>query len=222
MSTKPGQSGNRKRPQKYQNAFAWKAGGHKSATDPKTKLLQSLTVTNCCTHCTGVIEWKIKYGKYKPLTQPGKCINCSAKKVRFAYQVLCQDCVDSTGHCAKCNKKEEIVNTPQPSGTEAQLLEAEFQLELKSLPERKRRTFLRYLKSQEKKAAENTTPQETENVEEGETPLPPKQNLTQIRQEAKKKLTELKEKFSLEDDFDDLDFGDDDDFEDSDSENSEN
>mgnify|MGYP007086843718 CR=1 FL=1 len=30
-------------------------------------------------------------------------------------------------------------------------------------------------------AAENTTPQETENVEEGETPLPPKQNLTQIR-----------------------------------------
>lgn len=41
------------------------------------------------------------------------------------------------------------------------------------------------------------------------------------RQEAKKKLTELKEKFSLEDDFDDLDFGDDD-FEDSDSENSEN
>ena len=41
------------------------------------------------------------------------------------------------------------------------------------------------------------------------------------RQEAKKKLTELKEKFSLEDDFDDLDFGDDDDddFEDSDSEN---
>ena len=42
------------------------------------------------------------------------------------------------------------------------------------------------------------------------------------RQEAKKKLTELKEKFSLEDDFDDLDCGDDDDFEDSDIENSEN
>ena len=61
MSTKTGQAGNRKRPQKYQNAFAWKAGGHKSATDPKTKLLQSLTVTNCCTHCTGVIEWKIKW-----------------------------------------------------------------------------------------------------------------------------------------------------------------
>ena len=50
----------------------------------------------------------------------------------------------------KCNKKEEIVNTPQPSGTEAQLLKAEFQQELKSLSERKRRTFLRYLKNQEK------------------------------------------------------------------------
>jgi len=221
MSTKTGQSGNRKKSQKYQNAFAWKANAHKSPTDPKTILLLSKRVSNCCSHCTGVIEWKIQYGKYKPLTQPGKCINCSAKKVRFAYQVLCQDCVDSTGHCAKCNKKEDIVNTPQPIGAEAQLLEAEFQLELKSLPERKRRTFLRYLKSQEKKAAENTTPQETENVEEGETPLPPP-NLTQIRQEAKKKLTELKEKFSLKDDFDDLDFGDDDDFEDSDIENSEN
>jgi len=222
MSTKTGQSGNRKRSQKYQNGFAYKANAHKSPTDPKTKLLHSMIVTNCCTNCTGVIEWKITYGKYKPLKQPAKCINCSAKKVRFAYQVLCQDCVDSTGHCAKCNKKEEIVNTPQPRGAEAQLLEAEFELELKSLPERKRRTFLRYLKAQETKAAENTTPQEIENVEEGETPLPPKPNLTQIRQEAKKKLTELKEKFSLEDDFDDLDFGDDDDFEDSDIENSEN
>ena len=49
----------------------------------------------------------------------------------------------------KCNKKEDIVNTPQPRGAEAQLLEAEFELELKSLPERKRRTFLRYLKAQE-------------------------------------------------------------------------
>ena len=39
------------------------------------------------------------------MTQPAKCINCSAKKVRFAYQVLCQDCVDSTGHCAKVRTK---------------------------------------------------------------------------------------------------------------------
>ena len=54
------------------------------------------------------------------------------------------------GNCAKCNKPEEIVNTPQPTEAEAKKLEAELLLEAKALPERKRRTFLRYLKAQEK------------------------------------------------------------------------
>lgn len=58
MSTKAGESGNRKRPQKHQNKTVWKADKNKS--DPKTKLVQSLTVTNCCQRCTEVIEWKIK------------------------------------------------------------------------------------------------------------------------------------------------------------------
>ena len=58
MSTKTGQSGSRKRPQKHQNSFAWNPEKNKS--DSKTKQVQSLTVINCCQHCTGVIEWKIK------------------------------------------------------------------------------------------------------------------------------------------------------------------
>ena len=49
----------RKRPQKHQNTTAWKADKYKS--NPKTKLVQSLTIVNCCPHCTGVLEWKIKY-----------------------------------------------------------------------------------------------------------------------------------------------------------------
>jgi len=224
MSTKSGQSGNRKRPQKHQNNTAWKVDKHK--TDPKTKFLVNLTVTNCCAHCTGVIEWRIKYGKYKSLNQPAKCIKCGDKKVKFAYHVLCQDCVESTGNCAKCNKAEEIVNTPQPSEAEARKLEAELILEAKTLPERKRRTFLRYLRSQEKRAAENTSKEKTETKgEEGEpplaTPLTKLLTLTQIRLEAKKKLVELKEKCSLEDDFNDLDFGEDDLEDDSDFEDTE-
>ena len=103
-------------------------------------------------------EWNVffqyifffRYGKYKPLTQPGKCITCSEKKVRFAYHIICGDCVESSGNCAKCNKPEDIVNTPQPTVVEAAKLDAEIRQELKALPERKRRTFLRYLKSQEK------------------------------------------------------------------------
>lgn len=146
MST---QSGNyRKKPQKHQNTTAWKADKHKS--DPKTKLIQSLTITNCCQHCTGVLEWKIKYGKYKPLTQPGKCVKCGEKRIKFAYHTLCTICAESSGHCAKCNKVEEVVNKPEPTPEEAAKLDSELKQELKALPERKRRTFLRYLNSQEK------------------------------------------------------------------------
>lgn len=47
--------------------------------------------------------------------------------------------------CAKCGKKEEIVSRPEPSITEKAQMEAKFHLELKSLSERKRRTFMRYL-----------------------------------------------------------------------------
>ena len=172
MSTKTGQSGNRKRAQKHQNSTVWKADKHKS--DPKTKLVQSLTVVNCCEHCTGVIEWKIKYvhkrclfiiffvkintrfahfryGKYKPLNQPAKCVKCFNKKIKYAYHCLCEDCVKATGNCAKCNKPvEEIVNLPENSASEAARLDAELQRELKKLPERKRRAFFRYLKKEEK------------------------------------------------------------------------
>ena len=91
-----------------------------------------------------------RYGKYKPLSQPAKCVRCSGKKIKYAYHILCADCVSETGHCAKCNKIEEVVNPPEASVSEAARLEAEFQRELKLLPERKRRTFLRYLRNQEK------------------------------------------------------------------------
>ena len=47
--------------------------------------------------------------------------------------------------CAKCGKIEEIVCRPEPSVAEKAQMEAKFQMELKSLSERKRRTFMRYL-----------------------------------------------------------------------------
>jgi len=70
--------------------------------------------------------------------------------VRFAYHVLCEACVEATGHCAKCNKSDEVVNKPQAPASEAARLEEEYKKELKTLPERKRRTLIRTLKSQEK------------------------------------------------------------------------
>ena len=58
--------------------------------------------------------------------------------------------MELTGNCAKCGKKEELVNQPAPTKVEADRLAAEIQKETKALPERKRRSFLRYLRQQEK------------------------------------------------------------------------
>lgn len=71
MSSKKGDSG-RTRPQKHQNSFAFKNDLHDKHT-PKIKLLNSINVCEVCEQCKLVIEWKIKYKKYKPLTKPRQC-----------------------------------------------------------------------------------------------------------------------------------------------------
>ena len=68
-------------------------------------------------------------------------------------------------------------------------------------------------------AKENYKPKPDEGEEE--TSNEPRPTLAQVRSEAREKLKELTEKFCLEDDFDDLDFGDEDDFEDDFGEDSE-
>ena len=90
-----------------------------------------------------------RYGKYKPITQPAKCTKCFEKRVKSAYQILCIPCVKETGYCAKCGQKEDIVNEPAPSKAESDRIASELQKDIKALPERKRRTFLRYLRSEE-------------------------------------------------------------------------
>ena len=60
---------------------------------------------NCCPKCTDVIEWKLKYGKYKPLTVAGKCVECLQKVVKHNYHIRCGPCVGKVGKCAKCGEK---------------------------------------------------------------------------------------------------------------------
>ncbi|MEQ2234862.1 hypothetical protein ILYODFUR_035744, partial [Ilyodon furcidens] len=62
-----------------------------------------------CQHCKGVLEWKVKYNKYKSLTQPKKCVKCSQKTVRDAYHIVCKPCSLQLEICCKCGKKEDIV-----------------------------------------------------------------------------------------------------------------
>ena len=69
MSTKKG-GDKRKRAQKYKNETAFK--NDKYDSNSKAKLLNQLKFVNVCQRCKDVIEWKVKYNKYKPLTAPKK------------------------------------------------------------------------------------------------------------------------------------------------------
>ena len=66
------QKGNLKKtgPPKYKNERAFKNNLHD--TSKKQKEINSLEFHGLCEHCKGVIEWKVKYKKYKPLTAPKK------------------------------------------------------------------------------------------------------------------------------------------------------
>ena len=57
-------------PPKYQNKSAFKNNLHDKSA--KMKMINSLEVSGACVRCKEVIEWKIKYKKYKPLTVPKK------------------------------------------------------------------------------------------------------------------------------------------------------
>ncbi|XP_049822676.1 uncharacterized protein C9orf85 homolog isoform X2 [Aethina tumida] len=148
MSSQKGNTA-RTRPQKHKNKTAFKNNLHD--TSNKTKLINSIHVSDVCVRCKEIIEWKIKYKKYKPLTQPRKCVKCDQKTVKKAYHVMCLECGKKLGLCTKCCEAKEVVQAP-PDEREQLKLDNEMKALLQSLPERKRRTFLRYM---EKKNREN-------------------------------------------------------------------
>ena len=120
--TKPGQ--------KHQNTTAWKTDRYHK--DGKVAVIKNTQVVNCCPRCTDTIQWKIKYGKYKPLTAPSKCVDCLEKVVKHAYHIRCAPCVNKSGKCAKCGTDgEEWVATPGPTPQEEAREEQERQMELK-------------------------------------------------------------------------------------------
>lgn len=81
--------------------------------------------------------------------------------MKKAYHVLCKDCAKTRRCCAKCLQSAEAVNIvpSEPTPREEQILKTEMDRLIKSLPERKRRTFLRFMKKgkeNEGKAEEDT------------------------------------------------------------------
>ncbi|KAM4706443.1 uncharacterized protein C9orf85 homolog [Discoglossus pictus] len=116
------QKGNvhRSRPQKHRNVTAYR--NNKYECSATTKKLNSKLHDGVCQHCKDVLEWRVKYSKFKPLSQPKKCVKCLQKTVRDSYHIICKPCAMKLEVCAKCGKNEEIVLPilKEPQATETQ------------------------------------------------------------------------------------------------------
>lgn len=113
---------------------------------------------------------------------------CSQKTVKRAYHVICRECAAASKRCAKCLKTEEEgceIIPPEPTEQERLKIDIEMKHLIKSLSERKRRTFLRYMngKKDKRKNKEN---------DEDETDIEEKPRNRPTREELLDKLEKLK------------------------------
>ncbi|KAE8915512.1 hypothetical protein PF005_g21165 [Phytophthora fragariae] len=148
MSTQRGNM--KKRAPKHQNNFAFKH----NPKSKKTERILSMPIHGLCEKCRNQIEWRKKYRKYKPLTQPGSCIHCHQKTVTSAYHSSCDPCAKERNICAKCCLSKEIVASEQELLAEHEKKEREFEDNLVGMRERDRRAFVRKLEK-EKEAINN-------------------------------------------------------------------
>ncbi|KAL4157857.1 hypothetical protein PRNP1_003639 [Phytophthora ramorum] len=132
------QRGNvKKRAPKHQNAFAFKH----NPKSKKTERILSMPIHGLCEKCRNQIEWRKKYRKYKPLSQPGSCIYCHQKTVTSAYHASCDPCAKDRDVCAKCCQTKEIVASEQELLAEHEEKEREFENTLEGMRERDRRAY---------------------------------------------------------------------------------
>ncbi|XP_074993596.1 uncharacterized protein C9orf85 homolog isoform X3 [Calonectris borealis] len=61
----------RTRPQRYQNARAFR--NDKYDTSARRKKINAKLHDGVCQHCKGILEWRVKFSKYKLLSKPKKC-----------------------------------------------------------------------------------------------------------------------------------------------------
>lgn len=85
-----------------------------------------------------------------------------------AYHVLCRDCAIASKQCAKCLKKEGEVEIIPPGPTPEEKLKLDIEMKhlVKSLPERKRRTFLRFMHGKKKPKQNSEDDEQAERAEE--------------------------------------------------------
>ncbi|XP_047905642.2 uncharacterized protein C9orf85 homolog isoform X1 [Anser cygnoides] len=128
----------RRRPQRHQNVRAFsnqrhdasrlrkvghrggtgQAAGGRAATRPRPgrgapwggpERINAKLHDGVCQHCKDILEWRVKFNKYKLLSKPKKCVKCLQKAVKDPYHIICRPCACKLEICAKCGKEEEIV-----------------------------------------------------------------------------------------------------------------
>jgi len=140
------------------NKYAWKPKANVKINESEvgSKQRPYSEITGVCPRCRDQIDWKRRYGKYKPLVEPGKCQKCSKRNVRQAHHKICLDCSKSNGVCAKC-----CCQVAKTVGRDISEIEAERKAldeAIKNARERERRTLLRAMN----KAKANTDDDEGE------------------------------------------------------------
>ena len=136
VSSAKGKAGQKKQAQKHKNTFAFVP----NKFSPVALKIAATPIKGLCDHCTEILEWKKKIGKYKPLSQPKKCIHCTLKKVTNSYHVVCNECSVARKICAKCLTDYESTEVPESTLKEEESKEREL---LRSMNERQRRSYLR-------------------------------------------------------------------------------
>jgi len=81
-------SNRKKGAQKYQNSTKFRLNDDSKLT----KRIKVTPLDLLCQRCYDQIKWKMDFKKYKPLTTPGKCRDCSKRTVIKAYRALCDPC----------------------------------------------------------------------------------------------------------------------------------
>ena len=108
MSLRPGN--NKKKGQKHQNTYTYH---HNKGSLISRKILSS-PLDLLCERCLDILSWKVKFNKYHPLKNPGKCNQCLGKNIYKAYRTICDSCAvkDGKKRCTKCGEEVDNYATP--------------------------------------------------------------------------------------------------------------
>jgi Uncharacterized conserved protein (DUF2039) len=164
MSVSTRKGGVTSRKPRHQNTFAFQH----NPKSKKTAVILKMTNEGLCKSCWDKVEWKKKYRKYKPLTQPATCRDCSQRTVAAAYHKLCQPCAKAKGTCAWCCERRDLVKKTGLETLATMTKKIEEEAAAGGMSLREKRSLLRAAEKKYKRRAEGEQSGEGADAEEGE------------------------------------------------------